>query len=101
MRAWLQLPSLTRPQQATGLDPALIDRSGDPQRKNPDPNFHTANVPPAYLHSEGKATLQDSMLADSDADDFPTEEDLVTLQRVPAKIPWKIYTVRHPSLSCT
>jgi POT family proton-dependent oligopeptide transporter len=84
--------------QATGLDPALIDRSGDPQRKNPDPNFHTANVPPAYLHSEGKATLQDSMLADSDADDFPTEEDLVTLQRVPAKIPWKIYTIAFVEL---
>ena len=71
-----------------GLDPALIDASGDPQRKNPAAH-HTAQ--PAYLHSEGKATLQDSYLAD--ADDFPTEEELHTLRRVPAKIPLKIYTV--------
>jgi POT family proton-dependent oligopeptide transporter len=46
------------------------------------------------MHSEGKATLQDSYLNDSD--DFPTEEELATLPRVPAKIPWKIFTVCTP-----
>lgn len=77
------------------MDPALIDRSGDPERKHPE--LH-GTTPPAYLHSEGKATLQDSYLSDSD--DFPTEEELQTLRRVPAPVPWKIYTVRYvrPSL---
>lgn len=74
-----------------GLDPALIDASGDPQRKNP--AAHETSAPP-YLHSEGKAVIQDSYLAD---DDFPTEDELKTLRRVPAKIPLKIYSV---SRSC-
>lgn len=76
-------------QQAVGLDPALIDASGDPTRKHPE--MHTTSAP-AYLHSEGKATLQDSYL--NEADDFPTDEELATLRRVPARIPWKIFTVR-------
>lgn len=74
--------------QAVGLDPALIDASGDPQRKNP--AAHETSAPP-YLHSEGKATIQDSYLADED--DFPTQEELKTLRRVPAKIPLKIYSI--------
>lgn len=53
--------------------------------------MHTTSAP-AYLHSEGKATLQDSYL--NEADDFPTDEELATLRRVPARIPWKIFTVR-------
>ncbi|KAF2660415.1 MFS peptide transporter-like protein Ptr2 [Lophiostoma macrostomum CBS 122681] len=73
---------------ATGLDPAFIDRSGDPLRKNPE--FHNTEAP-AYLHSEGKAGLQQTYL--SDADDFPTAEELRTLRRVPAHIPLKIYTI--------
>src|SRR5690349_11659000 len=44
------------PQQATGLDPALVDRSGDPERKHPEQHAVSA---PAYLHSEGKAGLQE------------------------------------------
>jgi POT family proton-dependent oligopeptide transporter len=75
------------------LDPAFIDNSGDPQRKHPE--AHTTTLPP-YLHSEGKATLQDSYL--SDGEDFPTEEDLATLERVPAKVPWKIYTIAFVEL---
>lgn len=81
------------PQQATGLDPALIDRSGDPERKNPE--LHTT-TPPPYLHGEGKATLQESYLSDSE--DFPTEEEMQTLRRVPATIPWKIYTIAFVEL---
>jgi POT family proton-dependent oligopeptide transporter len=81
----------------TGLDPALVDRSGDPERKNP--IFANNNTPPAYLTSEGKATLQESYLSDSDGgDDFPTAEELVTLRRVPAKIPWRIYTIAFVEL---
>jgi POT family proton-dependent oligopeptide transporter len=79
--------------QVTGLDPGLIDRSGDPERKHPEQHAVTA---PAYLHSEGKATLQESYLSDSE--DFPTDEDLATLRRVPAKIPWKIYTIAFVEL---
>lgn len=79
--------------QATGLDPALIDRSGDPERKHPEQHTTT---PPAYLHSEGKATLQESFLSDSD--DFPTEVELQTLRRVPAAIPWRIYTIAFVEL---
>ncbi|KAH7346047.1 MFS peptide transporter-like protein Ptr2 [Pyrenochaeta sp. MPI-SDFR-AT-0127] len=79
--------------QATGLDPALIDRSGDPERKHPEQHTTT---PPAYLHSEGKATLQESFLSDSD--DFPTEVELQTLRRIPAAIPWKIYTIAFVEL---
>jgi len=79
--------------RVTGLDPAFIDRSGDPERK--DPAFHNTGAP-AYMISEGKAGLQDSYVSDSDHD-FPTEEDLKTLRRVPAKIPWKIYTIAFVS----
>lgn len=74
------------------MDPALVDASGDPTRQHPEQ--HTVGAP-AYLHSEGKATLQDAYL--SEEDDFPTEEELATLPRVPARIPWKIFTVRFSS----
>jgi POT family proton-dependent oligopeptide transporter len=69
----------------------MIDASGDPQRKHPE--LHTTGAPP-YLHSEGKATLQESYLLDGDH--FPTEEELATLRRVPAKIPLKIFSVCNP-----
>ncbi|KAF2015762.1 peptide transporter PTR2-A [Aaosphaeria arxii CBS 175.79] len=78
--------------QAVGLDPTALDHSGDPQRKHPEQ--HQA-VPPAYLHSEGKATLQDSYLDD---ESLPTEEELRTLPRVPAAIPWRIYTIAFVEL---
>ena len=81
--------------QATGLDPSTIDHSGDPERKNPALHNTTA---PAYLHSEGKATLQDSYLSDDGEGDLPTEEELQTLLRVPAPIPWKIYTIAFVEL---
>lgn len=70
-----------------------MDRSGDPERKNPE--FHTTGAP-TYLHSEGKAGLQEHYLHD-DENLLPTEEEMATLRRVPAKIPWKIYTVRPSS----
>lgn len=75
------------------MDPALIDASGDPTRKHPE--LHTTAAP-AFLHSEGKATLQDSYV--DEADDFPTEEELATLRRVPARIPWKIFTIAFVEL---
>ncbi|KAF2023417.1 peptide transporter PTR2-A [Setomelanomma holmii] len=81
----------------TGLDPAFIDRSGDPERKNP--AFHQTG-PPAYLISEGKAGLQDSYTDGHEhvAEDFPTAEELTTLRRVPAAIPWRIYTIAFVEL---
>jgi len=82
--------------RVTGLDPALIDRSGDPQRTKPE--FHNTGAP-AYQFSEGKAGLQDTYISDSDsASDFPTEEELKTLRRVPASIPWRIYTIAFVEL---
>ncbi|KAJ8116415.1 hypothetical protein OPT61_g2147 [Boeremia exigua] len=78
--------------QVVGLDPALIDGSGDPQRKNP--ALHTDEAPP-FLFSEGKATLQESYISD---DNLPTEEELATLPRVGAGIPWKIYTIAFVEL---
>ena len=73
------------------MDPALIDASGDPQRKHPDQ--HATGAPP-FLHSEGKPTLQDHYLAESEEE--PTAEELLTLRRVPAHIPWRIFSVRWP-----
>ncbi|KAJ4318091.1 hypothetical protein N0V94_004616 [Neodidymelliopsis sp. IMI 364377] len=78
---------------AVGMDPALLDASGDPQRKNP--ALHS-DVPPPFLFSEGKATLQESYLSEND--DLPTEEELLTLERVAAPIPWKIYTIAFVEL---
>ncbi|KAF2639172.1 peptide transporter PTR2-A [Massarina eburnea CBS 473.64] len=78
--------------QAVALDPALIDASGDPKHNHPE--AHTS-TPPPFLVSEGKATLQESYLDD---DDFPTDEDLVTLRRVAAPIPWRIYSIAFVEL---
>ncbi|KAF2741240.1 PTR2-domain-containing protein [Polyplosphaeria fusca] len=77
--------------QAAALDSSLIDRSGDPERKHPEQHVIS---PPAYLISEGKATLQEQYLGD----DFPTQEQMMTLERVPAHIPWKIYTIAFVEL---
>jgi POT family proton-dependent oligopeptide transporter len=84
---------LTLFQQAVGLDPALLDASGDPTRKNP--ALHS-DAPPPFLYSEGKATLQESYLSDDDT--LPTEEELATLPRVAAPIPWRIYTIAFVEL---
>ena len=82
--------------RVTGLDPALIDRSGDPGRTKPE--FHETGAP-AYQFSEGKAGLQDTYVSDSDSTaDFPTDEELKTLRRVPASIPWRIYTIAFVEL---
>jgi POT family proton-dependent oligopeptide transporter len=81
------------PQRTLGLDPALIDASGDPQRKHPEEH---AIAPLPYHPSEGKPGLQDSYLAEGD--DFPTDEEIATLRRVPAPIPWRIYTIAFVEL---
>lgn len=74
--------------QVTGLDSSLVDRSGDPMRKHPEQ--HTVGAPD-YMLSEGKAGYQDTML--TGASDEPTAEEIETLRRIPAHIPWKIYTI--------
>jgi POT family proton-dependent oligopeptide transporter len=75
----------------------MIDASGDPQRKNP--AAHQTG-PPGYLFSEGKAGMQDTYLSDdvSEPSDFPTDEEIATLRRVSAPIPWKIYTIAFVEL---
>jgi POT family proton-dependent oligopeptide transporter len=75
----------------------MLDHSGDPQRKNP--ALHETGAPP-YLFSEGKAGVQDTYVSDSasENDPLPTDEELLTLRRVPAKIPWRIYTIAFVEL---
>jgi POT family proton-dependent oligopeptide transporter len=75
----------------------MVDASGDPARKDPAAH-HTAA--PAYLFSEGKAGLQDSYISDDASlpTDFPTDEQLATLRKVSAPIPWKIYTIAFVEL---
>ncbi|ORY08474.1 peptide transporter PTR2-A [Clohesyomyces aquaticus] len=71
------------------VDPALVDRSGDPERRHPEQ--HTTGPLPVV---DGKATMQDSYLgSDTSDEEFPSEQDLATLRRVPAPIPWRIYTI--------
>ncbi|CAI6258689.1 unnamed protein product [Periconia digitata] len=81
--------------QVMGVDPALVDASGDPQRKHPEAH---AAVPPPFLVSEGKATMQDTYLSDETYDDTPTDEELKTLERVSAGIDWRIYTIAFVEL---
>jgi hypothetical protein len=78
----------------------MVDHSGDPERKNPAYLGESNNAAPAYLHHEGKATMQDSYLSDSasESNSFPTEEEMLTLKRVPAPIPWRIYTIAFVEL---
>jgi len=80
-----------------GLDHAMVDASGDPHRKNP--TAHQTG-PPDYLVSEGKAGMQDTYVSDdaSEPSDFPTDEEIATLRRVSAPIPWKIYTIAFVEL---
>ncbi|KAF9735626.1 hypothetical protein PMIN02_005391 [Paraphaeosphaeria minitans] len=61
----------------TQVDPALVDGIGDSERKS---QFES-NV--AEIASEGS---------------LPTQEELATLQRVPAKIPWRVYTIAFVEL---
>ena len=53
---------------------------------------HATELPAVY---EGKGTMQDTYM---DTEDFPTEEEIKTLPRVAAKIPWKVYTVAFVEL---
>ncbi|KAF1962904.1 MFS peptide transporter-like protein Ptr2 [Byssothecium circinans] len=87
------MPAQDAVQVVAALEPALVDASGDPTRQNPD--AHTT-TPPPFLASEGKPTLQESYLSDSD--EFPTDEELRTLRRIPAAIPWRIYTIAFVEL---
>jgi hypothetical protein len=60
-------------------DIALINRSGDPERKLP-AAMHDVELGPAVPAAEGVASLDPSV---------PTDEDLATLPRVPARFSWK------------
>lgn len=65
------------------IDPALVDHSGDPGRKLL-PTEHLADEPPPIY--AGEAIIQHRYIA---SDALPTEEELHSLRRVPATIPWK------------
>jgi proton-dependent oligopeptide transporter, POT family len=69
-------PSLTLP-------PDMQHRLGD--------DAHATELPAVY---EGKATMQ----AEYMGEDFPTLEELHSLRRVAAKIPWKVYTIAFVEL---
>jgi len=62
----------------------------DMQHKNHE--AHTRDLPPVI---EGKGTYQDEYLLDENA---PTVEEQLTLRRVSAKIPWRVYTVAFVEL---
>ena len=69
-------PSLTLP-------PDMKHELGD--------HVHDTELPAVY---EGKATMQSQYMGD----DFPSVEDIKTLRRVSAKIPWKVYTIAFVEL---
>ena len=65
-------------------DPALIDRSGGPQAQQ---------AHPPEVKKEETTTEE----ADVD-DEWPTEEEIHTLRRVPDSIPIKVYTIAYVEL---
>ncbi|KAF2754448.1 MFS peptide transporter-like protein Ptr2 [Pseudovirgaria hyperparasitica] len=74
------------------VDPAIIDGSGDRKRSLGDA-AHAVELPPVYA---GETVAQDGYL---DHENLPTDEELHTLRRVPAKIPWKVYTIAFVELT--
>ena len=56
-----------------------------------DDSAHASELPAVY---EGKATMQSEYMGD----DFPTLDELNSLRRVAAKIPWKVYTIAFVEL---
>ena len=70
-------------------DPALTIGPDEQHRKGS--VAHEVELPPVY---EGKGTLTTDMIGE----DFPTEEELHTLRRVPDKIPLKAYTIAFVEL---
>jgi POT family proton-dependent oligopeptide transporter len=69
----------------------VVAADGDPHRKM----SHVVE-PPAFY--DGKAVAQEQYMADSDAEDFPTEEEFATLRRVGEKIPVKVFTIAFVEL---
>ena len=69
-------PSLTLP-------PDMKHELGD--------HAHDTELPAVY---EGQATMQSQYMGD----DFPSLEEIKTLRRVSAKIPWKVYTIAFVEL---
>jgi POT family proton-dependent oligopeptide transporter len=63
------------------VDPALLNRSGDPQRRLPACEHRPGTLsPPVYESIEGHGAAS------------PTQDELNSLQRVPAPIPWRVCT---------
>jgi proton-dependent oligopeptide transporter, POT family len=82
----------------SNIDDVAIGVKHDPALTiGPDENFrkgsvaHEVELPPVY---EGKGTLTTDMIGE----DFPTEEEVATLHRVPGHIPWKAYTIAFVEL---
>src|ERR1700754_5214941 len=71
-------------------DPALA-LPQNPQNEE----FRKASITELPPVIEGKPTPISEL---ADGEDFPTEEELVTLHRVADKIPWRIYTVAFVEL---
>jgi proton-dependent oligopeptide transporter, POT family len=71
---------------AHAVDPAFTANAGDLDRK-PLNSKHITEQPPSY---EDQATHEHGYL---DGEALPTEEELHTLQRVPAPIPLMAYTI--------
>ncbi|KAF1964681.1 oligopeptide transporter [Bimuria novae-zelandiae CBS 107.79] len=70
------------------VDPALIDGSVNPTRKQP-VEFHQV---------EKRATVTPTSTKIVAEGGLPTKEELATLRRVPAKIPWRVYTIAFVEL---
>lgn len=82
----------------TNIDDMVIGAKHDPALvSGPDMNHrkgsvaHETELPAVY---EGQKTL----LSDIIGDDFPTEEEMLTLPRISDPIPWKVYTVAFVEL---
>ena len=65
-------------------DPALVVRNGDPDHKHALTTVTKLNATTTPVHGS--------------VNDFPTDEELATLVRVPAPIPWKVFTIAFVEL---
>ena len=70
-------------------DPALALSPDEKHLESP--VNHRTELVPVF---EGKGTIS----AAYDSEDFPTKEELLTLRRIPDKIPWSAYTVAFVEL---
>lgn len=83
------MPDITDVSIGASLDPALALPLDTQHRLGS--NTHEVELPPVY---EGKGTLTTDIIGE----DFPTEEELATLNRSADRIPWKVFTVAFVEL---